>query len=97
MIPIGNGIQLVWIMMLRHDQRKTSALHSTLSYTVHEWKAFYLEEEDIQINHFRSRTVKEEHTILVCIIFTNCIYVFVKGFTSSLVVFTCLSILSSVI
>lgn len=40
MIPIGNGIQLVWITTLGHDWSPT-----LLSHTVHEWKAFTRREE----------------------------------------------------
>lgn len=41
MIPIGNGIQLVWITTLGHDWSPP-----LLSHTVHEWKAFYQEGGD---------------------------------------------------
>lgn len=85
MIPIGNGIQLVWITTLGHDQSTTSALHSSLTLSM-SGKLFTRREETRSDKSFSKRDCqKTEHTLLVCIIFTNYIYVFVKGFTSSLV------------
>lgn len=70
MIPIGNGIQLVWITTLGHDNIGPPLL--SLSHTVREWKAFLPGGgKHSQTNHFKSGTVKKERTPLVCIIFTN--------------------------
>lgn len=80
MIPIGNGIQLVWItMLLGHDQSTTSALHSPLTLSMSG--KLFTSREEVQSNKssWKMGEVKKEQTLQSCVAFINGMYEFVKS------------------
>lgn len=69
MIPIGNGIQLVWITTLGYDWSPTLLFH-----TVHEWKAFTGREETVKYITLEGEKSKTEYCLDLCYIYKSQIY-----------------------
>lgn len=77
MIPIGNGIQLVWITMLGHDQSTTSALHSPLTLSGVE-SFLQAGRRHSQINHFRRWEIQKNSILGWVALYLQMTYVFVE-------------------